>query len=518
MERILTSSFVREVSFRSSLILIALATAFQFSGCGIAPEGDDSEAAQRQRQNDKLERAYSSIQGLYRGSLRIKAAVAQDADDAAKNQYRELAGSLLLYVTTAQEGFDRTGAPIFHPRLFAQLKFDGVGELDDTTFLVDYRELTGDVEFKQPQAASSGGSASSPIPVGSVTSCPVGPRDNQLAMRGKILGGAFTEGRVYGTNGNLGSITMKLESSSGDLQPIRDQRERLERAYAKVMGTWEGKSGISVGKNIVSADSSIIVYTDEITVAEGVNCPQLRARFRLEDIVGRLDDTFMNASYREGTGELFLTATAPPADRKACSMGPQDLKLAVVASVDQKQMRGLLKGSTGNQGKISMAHVSDNPVAPDDQRERQEAAFSKVTGTYGGMFIANSRGNFPVRVDLSVTDDTEDEYLSCKKLQANYTRPDLVSGAGTIQTQVDYAMVSQRITIHHAAKSTTGIPGHDFLSISGQLTLEGSQAKIAGSMQVWDRVGKVSLVRCGSRQTVGRSGKCEASRSSRASY
>lgn len=333
------------------------------AGCGIAPEGDDSEAAQRRRQNEKLEQSYSSVQGLYRGSLRIKAPTTSDNAERSE-EYRTLDGALVLYIGTVQEGFDRAGAPIFHPRLFAQLKLNSIGELDDTTFLLDYNEVTGEVDFRQPPPTGGGGGGTPgrPVPSGNLATCPVGPKDAQLTMRGRILDGAIENGSVNGTSGPLGTITMKLVSG-GAFQPFRDQRER------------------------------------------------------------------------------------------------------------------------------------------------QFAAFSKIRGVYAGTFVGDSRGNFPVRIDLNIVDTVVSEYLSCYSLKGNYSRPDLVSGAGAIVTNADFGLTDSRLILNSINSSSSGIPGHDYLSISSKWSSRGN-GSFAGSMQWWDRMGNVKAVRCRDGETVSRKGEC----------
>lgn len=494
--------------FTSLSIFTLITTALFLSGCGIAQEGDDSDSAQRRRQNERVERQYQAVRGQYRGSVKIKSPVPQDPSDPGRNQYRDLGATLLLYVGTVQEGSDRSGAPIFHPRLFAQLKFDGVGELDDTTFLVDYNEVTGKVYLQQPQPAGTGG-GTSPVPVGTVTSCPVGPRDARLSIDGTILNGEVKNANVFGTNGLLGTLAMKFESSEV-VQPIRDQRERLERAYQKIIGTWDGRAGVASESRIVNASSMIYITTDEIQIGEGVSCPQLKAQFRLKDIVGRLDDTFMNATYREGTGELFLTATPPPQNRKVCPMGPQDLKLAVVGRVDNGNLNGILKGSVGDQGGLQMNRVSMNPIAPDDQRDRIRNSYSKLAGMYAGYFKHPTEiKSFPFRIDLDVVDRVVDQYLSCYALKGQYTRPDLTGGAGALVLDADYNPTQDRLVINSTTNSQTGIPGHTYLSMSTIWRESRGGATMQGEMQWWDRVGTLKAQKCSRGTTrVDRKGRC----------
>ena len=494
------------------VLLVAFVTVFALNSCGISPEGDDSEQAQNKKNSDKLRNDYASVIGVYRGVLSIKPPIVPGGDpNQSSNDTRDLTGQLSVYIVNVSSGVDRTGAPISYPQVVAQLKFDGVGELDDTTFLVKYDKFAGGVELNQvaPTAGSTTGSA------GTVTACPVGPKDPRLSIDGKIVGGQFV-GNVNGTSGYLGKTVM-TKTSNEDAQPIRDQRERLIRAFAPILGTWSGSSKIknSAG-NAVNTTTNIYLYTEEIDAGQGVTCPTLRSQFRLPEVVGRLEDTYLAVSYREGTGELFLTYMAPPASLRVCSVGPVDNKLTFTGAFNENgTLAGVLQGSPGRMGDVAVKQVSKVASAPDDQRDRLAAAYGQIQGTYAGQFISNGSkyDNFPVWIDLSVVDTPVSEYLTCPGLKGQYRRPDLVSNAGSLVLSAQFLPSSQhagRLTIQSVGSDgATGIPGHTYLKATADWSGNGgSTASFSGPMQWWQSVGTVKVVKC-PRGNVSRLGQCK---------
>jgi hypothetical protein len=466
------------------------ALGLNLSACGLSgagPSSDDTAQAKSEQDNERKMEVFSTVTGAYRGTL--------STPDSAQ----PLGGQIILYVEYVQDGVDANSSTLSHPVLRAQLKLDGVGELDDHSFSADFKEVTGAIQLIQ---TSTGGMSSGSAGVGagnpnssSLTACSVGPHDPLLAVTGKILGDKFN-GTWSGSNGLLGKISM-TRTSTDSTQPARDQRERLLKAYNKVTGTYGGMATVGSEKD----EAQVILNIQEKQIGEGITCPMLKAQFKYTKAIGKLNDTSFNVAYRESTGELHLSGETS-GNLRACAVGPNDPLLTMDGALKNSVVSGELRGTQGSLGVLTLNKISNNSTFPDDQRNRLLAAYGKVEGVYGGRFSGPTDA-FPVKIVVTVVEDTSNPFINCPKLVAQYSRPDIDPSFGQLVLSADYHPAESLLNLTSITTSTTGVSGHTDLKISAHWTESG----FTGPMVWWTRIGTVTTSRCHS-SDVSSKGSC----------
>jgi hypothetical protein len=471
-----------------------------FISCG-GPVSDDSTKAKSDRDNAKLTSQFATVVGVYSGKVTL------DADG------RELGGKVILYVDYQSDGTDNNHASIGHPVLKSQFKLDGVGELDDATFRVDFDPGNGYVHMTQQatsSAASTGatGGAAANAAAGTAAkgaTCPVGPPNVDLAISGNIVGGQMNAELQLGSR--IGVIAMNKISSDSS-QPVRDQSDRLLKAYQKIIGTYDGavlKDGTPVAANIV-------FRIEEVSLAEGLTCPTLKAQFKFKRDFGFMNDTKFNVSFRESSGHVLLEAQES-GNSYTCSFGLPDLSARIEGSLVNGKLSGQMNGAVV--GKVSASRSSPSTEIINDQDARLRAAYAPVEGVYAGRFASSSGSSmdkFPVRFSLWVDVDYQDadKKLKCPILKGLYSRPDMTSETGAIQLRAEYRQSSSLLTVVNQPSS----PGECKQAGCKDLTIDDAiwnSTGFTGTMH-WFRTppGTVNVKRCPNGWGVDRQGKCAA--------
>lgn len=462
------------------LVLVAGAWLLNLGACMPIATDDDSSQAQWQRNEEKLKALYSTVVGKYVGPVAIPGRVTT------------LPAHFIFYTVKVDDGTDINNVPKSHTELRAQLRFDQVGEYDDHTFKVDYKEHTGEVYLTQV----SGGGANQGA------TCPVGPRDSALQVRGYLF-----DGRFYGdliSTGKIGTFQMERKSSQTEI-PLRDQAQRLMRAFERVSGTYDGAVG--------SADSPlaarIVFRVEQVSVGPGLSCPELSAYFRYKNAIGELNDSLFKVTYRESTGDVLLSYRGNAA-AGACAVGPNDTELKIEGFLKTARLSGSMTGATGDFGPISFAKVSENTEVENDQAERLMNVYKKIVGTYGGRFswmASGSNSSFPVKIVVNVIAKPISPFVTCPVLTAQYFRPDMTfdPSIGMLLLSADYYPRTSRIVFKTDPQMpTSGQPGSKELHIDANLNAKG----FSGRMTWWNRSGSIEMKRCLS-DVVSPQGQCQ---------
>ena len=460
-------------------------------GCAPGAGDDDSTQAKLQRNEEKLNAVYATVVGTYTGTVSV-------AERAVV-----LPATILMYTIKADDGVDSNGAPKSHTELRAQLRFDQVGEFDDHVFKVDFKERTGEVSFTQPSGsngAANGGAAAAGTAAGAKEAqqlCPMGPKDPQLQIKGQLLGGRLRAELI--SAGRIGGLDLKRVSATSDV-PLRDQKDRLERAFKKLNGTYTG----SAGSANAPLKAQVVLRTENIAVSPGLKCPVLVGHFRYTKAIGHLNDTSFAVNFRESTGETLFTYMGNTA-AGSCAVGPADNQVKIEGHLKGGSLTGAMSGASGDFGNVYLDRASAQTEIINDQAERINSAYAPLIGTYGGRFSGAGDG-FPVKIVINVVSAPTTDNVACPVLNAQYLRPDMTidPSIGMIIARADYYPKSDRIVFKSNMPPTNeGQPGHRDLNIDAQLSRDG----FSGQMVWWNRSGTLDMKRCRG-TTVTTQGRC----------
>ena len=442
---------------------------FNLGACMPIGTDDDSTQAQWQRNEEKLKALYANVVGTYSGAVAIA------------GREKGLQASFILYTVKVDDGTDVNNVPKSHTELRAQLRFDQVGEYDDHTFKVDYKEHTGEVFLTQISGAASQVG-------GAVATCPVGPKDPALQIRGYVIDGRFHGDLI--SNGKIGSFQMLRKSADIEV-PLRDQAQRLMRAFERISGTYDG----AVGTADAPLAARIVFRVEQVSAGPGLSCPELAAYFRYTSAIGELNDSAFKVTYRESTGEVLLSYRGN-ASAGACAVGPNDNELKIEGFLRDSRLKGSMSGATGDFGPLSFEKVSENIEIENDQAERLTQVYKKIVGTYSGRFNYGT-GSFPVKIVVNILFKHMNSFVTCPVLTAQYFRPDMTidPSIGMILLSADYYPRTDRLVLKTDAQMpTTGRPGSKDLHIDAILNASG----FSGQMTWWNRSGTLKVKRCSS--------------------
>lgn len=454
---------------RFCLVCFVGTSILAMSACSPVNIDDDSTQAKLQRNEEKLKAVYASVTGTYKGLISIP------------GRANGLSASFVFYTVKINDGVDANNAPKSYTELRAQLRFDQVGEYDDHVFKVDFKEHTGEVYLTQlAETSQMPGAVKEAI-------CPVGPKDSALQARGAIIGGQLRGDLI--SAGKVGTFRMERKSTQADI-PVRDQAQRLLRAFQKVSGSYDGV----VGSADAPLAARVVLRIEQVSSGPGLKCPELMGYFRYTKAVGELNDSSFKVTYRESTGEILFNYSGNAA-AGACAVGPNDAELKIDGLLESVKLSGAMTGATGDFGAIALRKVSDRTEIANDQIERLKQVYEPLVGTYGGRFTGSGQNGFPVKVTVNLVMNPISPFVSCPVLNAQYSRPDMVvdPSIGMLLLRADYYPRNDRLVLKTDMQApSSGHPGHKDLNIDAKLTALG----FTGQMTWWNRTGSVQVKRC----------------------
>ena len=437
------------------------------TSCGLGPSEDDSTQAKIQRDNEKLMQVFSTVAGVYQGTVTLG------------NRAGELPAKIYLYTIRVGDGVDGNGASKSRVEQRAQLRFDRIGDFDDHTFTVDLQK-SGDVFLTQSSAN---------VVKDSKETCSVGQREPALNIRGSIIDGTLA-GSLGGPGGEIGSLRMK-KSATQVTVPALDQAERLAAAFQRISGTYGDTILSSSG---VPLKTSVVIRAEQVSVGTtGLWCPALKAYVKYEQAMGLLNDTSFDVNYRESIGDLVFTYNGNT-QVGACTTGPIDTKVKLEATLAEDQLNGKMTGALADYGAFHMKKVSTNTKLANDQFNRLKDAYEPIAGTYGGTFKGTVE-SFPVKLVISlVVKSPSAGAPACPKLQGLYMRPGLYAPdptIGMIGISVDYFPHDSHLYIKNS-ETGAGLPGNSELSIHADWSPTG----FLGDMSWYNQFGTLSVIKC----------------------
>jgi hypothetical protein len=117
-----------------------------------------------------------------------------------------------------------------------------------------------------------------------------------------------------------------------------------------------------------------------------------------------------------------------------------------------------------------------------------------------GMFAGRFKGSpgrfskeFAVKIIVFPATEAGTPENPCPPHRVEYSRPDLVSGAGMIIATAKLDLIKSQLTIQSVPNSTTGVPGHNYLFIQ---TNGLSSFGFYGRMEWWSETGEISMRKC----------------------
>mgnify|MGYP001146356899 CR=1 FL=1 len=201
-------------------------------------------------QAQRLMRAFARISGTY--------------DGAVGSPDSPLAARVVLRVEQYS-----AGPGLNCPELVGYFRYkNAIGELDDSSFKVTYRESTGEILFNYKGSAAAG-------------VCPVGPTDRELKIEG-FLNDSRLWGTMTGATSDFGPVVLAKVSENTEIE--NDQTERLVQAYSKIVGTYGGRFTAYTGDSKGGFPVKIVVNLISKTVNSFVTCPALSAQYYRPDM------------------------------------------------------------------------------------------------------------------------------------------------------------------------------------------------------------------------------------------